>query len=128
MPAGATVFPVVPTLAAFVRALEKLGYAGIPTAGMPPRTQGSPSRRLFNILERASRDLVPDALPTASLSPGITDARFFRAKGATAYGWCPLVLTPELLATIHGHDERISVEDFKKAVSVTTDVVRQAAS
>jgi carboxypeptidase PM20D1 len=84
--------------------------------------------RLFNILERASRDLVPDALPTASLSPGITDARFFRAKGATAYGWCPLVLTPELLATIHGHDERISVEDFKKAVSVTTDVVRQAAS
>lgn len=83
---------------------------------------------LFNILERASRDLTPNALPTVSLSPGITDARFFRARGATAYGWCPLVLAPELLATIHGHDERISVDDFEKAVSVTSDVVRQAAS
>ena len=84
--------------------------------------------QLFPILTRASWDLVPDALPTVSLSPGITDARFFRARGATAYGWCPLVLTPELLATIHGHDERISVDDFKKAVSVTSDVVQQAAS
>jgi acetylornithine deacetylase/succinyl-diaminopimelate desuccinylase-like protein len=84
--------------------------------------------QLFPILTRASRDLVPDALPSVSLSPGITDARFFRARGATAYGWCPLVLTPELLATIHGHDERISVDDFKKAVSVTSDVVLQAAS
>jgi acetylornithine deacetylase/succinyl-diaminopimelate desuccinylase-like protein len=84
--------------------------------------------QLFNILERASHNIVPDALPTVSLSPGITDARFFRARGATAYGWCPLVLTHELLATIHGHDERISVDDFEKAVSVTSDVVREAAS
>jgi acetylornithine deacetylase/succinyl-diaminopimelate desuccinylase-like protein len=81
---------------------------------------------LFNILDRASRELAPEALPTVSLSPGITDARFFRARGATAYGWCPLILTPELLATIHGHDERISVADFEEAVRVTTDVVRQA--
>ena len=83
---------------------------------------------LFTILDRASRDLVPGALPTVSLSPGITDARFFRARGATAYGWCPLVLTPELLATIHGHDERISIDDFRKAVSVTSEVVLQAAT
>jgi len=83
---------------------------------------------LFPILERASRDLVRNAVPTVSLSPGITDARFFRARGATAYGWCPVVLTPELLATIHGHDERISADDFRKAVAVTSEVVRQAAT
>ena len=82
---------------------------------------------LFEILERASRDLAPGALPTPSLSPGITDARFFRARGATAYGWCPVVLTPDLLATIHGHDERIAVAAFEKAVAVTSDVVLQAA-
>lgn len=83
---------------------------------------------LFAVLERVSRDLAPEALPTVSLSPGITDARFFRARGATAYGWCPLILTPELLATIHGHDERISVAGFDEAVAATARVVQEAAS
>lgn len=91
--------------------------------------RGPVSRKgpLFEILERASRGLAPGAVPTPSLSPGITDARFFRARGATAYGWCPVVLTPDLLATIHGHDERIAVADFEKAVAVTSDVVLEAA-
>jgi acetylornithine deacetylase/succinyl-diaminopimelate desuccinylase-like protein len=83
---------------------------------------------LFEIIEEASRELAPDVVTAVSLSPGITDGRFFRARGATAYGWCPLMLTPDLLATIHGHDERIAVEDFERAVSATTDVVVRASS
>ena len=83
---------------------------------------------LFEVLEQVSREFVPDVVTTVSLSPGITDARFFRARGATAYGWCPLMLTPELLATIHGHDERIAFEDFERAVGATTEVVARASS
>jgi carboxypeptidase PM20D1 len=83
---------------------------------------------LFEILVQASHELATDVVTAVSLSPGITDARFLRARGATAYGWCPLILTPQLLATIHGHDERIAVEDFEKAVSATTDVVVSASS
>jgi carboxypeptidase PM20D1 len=66
--------------------------------------------------------------PTRSLSPGITDLRFFRARGAAAYGWTPLVRPPELLATIHGHDERIPVDGFEDAVTIVSDVVHNAAS
>lgn len=83
---------------------------------------------LFEVLRDASRQVVAGATPTVSLSPGITDLRFFRARGASAYGWVPLVLTPELLATIHGHDERIPVDGFEQAVAITSDVVRTAAS
>jgi acetylornithine deacetylase/succinyl-diaminopimelate desuccinylase-like protein len=83
---------------------------------------------LFEILEQVSRELAPDVVTAATLSPGITDARFFRTRGATAYGWCPLMLTPDLLATIHGHDERIAVEDFERAVSATTDAIVRASS
>ncbi|MGH3505623.1 MAG: M20/M25/M40 family metallo-hydrolase [Nocardioidaceae bacterium] len=81
---------------------------------------------LYGILERASADL--DALPVASLTPTITDLRFFRARGATGYGWCPLVLTPELLATVHGHNERVNVVDFERAVQIMTDVVVDACT
>ncbi len=90
----------------------------------PVSTKGA----LFPILERASAGLAPGALATPSLTPGITDLRFFRARGATGYGWCPLVLTPELVASVHGHDERVPVADFEQAVRVTCDVVREAAS
>ncbi|MDP9071316.1 MAG: M20/M25/M40 family metallo-hydrolase [Actinomycetota bacterium] len=83
---------------------------------------------LFEILERASRELAPGAVAAVSLTPGITDVRFFRARGATGYGWTPLVLTPELLATIHGHDERVGIEDFERAVAVMCDVVLRAST
>jgi acetylornithine deacetylase/succinyl-diaminopimelate desuccinylase-like protein len=63
-----------------------------------------------------------------SLSPGITDVRFFRARGAIGYGWCPFLLTPELLGTIHGHDERVGLEDFERAVAVMSDVVFRACT
>jgi acetylornithine deacetylase/succinyl-diaminopimelate desuccinylase-like protein len=36
-------------------------------------------------------------------------------------------LTPELLATIHGHDERVAIEDFERAVTVMSDVVLRAS-
>jgi acetylornithine deacetylase/succinyl-diaminopimelate desuccinylase-like protein len=83
---------------------------------------------LLDVLGKASRQIAPDGLPMVSLSPGITDLRFFRSRGADGYGWTPLVLTPQLLATIHGHDERIPVEAFETAVTAMSDAVRRAAT
>lgn len=83
---------------------------------------------LFAILEQATPAIAPDAIPTVSLTPGITDVRFFRARGARGYGWTPLVLTPELLATVHGDDERVPVEAFERAVGVMSEVVLRACT
>jgi acetylornithine deacetylase/succinyl-diaminopimelate desuccinylase-like protein len=97
--------------------IEQKGYG--PVSG-----KGS----LFEVLERASGELVPGAVATVSLTPVITDVRFFRARGASGYGWCPLVLTPDLVATIHGHDERVGIEDFERAVTIMSDVVLRAST
>ena len=83
---------------------------------------------LFDLLHTASSAAAPGAIPTVSLTPGITDLRLFRARGASGYGWVPLVLTPDLLATIHGDDERIPVEGFHRGIDLMSDVVRQAAA
>ena len=83
---------------------------------------------LLDLLNEVSRQIVPAGLPIVSLSPGITDLRFFRARGATGYGWTPLVLAPDLLTTIHGHDERIPVTEFERAVTAMSDAVARAAS
>lgn len=93
-------------------------------AGGPTSSRGA----LFELLAEVSGQLAGAPLPTASLTPGVTDLRFFRSRGAAAYGWAPLVLDPELLATFHGTDERIPVEGFLAACEAMEEVVVRAAS
>ena len=115
----------------FVSSIDKTARRhGARVANIKQKGHGPVSGKgaLFEILEQASLELVPGAVPTVSLTPGITDLRFFRARGATGYGWSPLVLRPELLATIHGSDERVGTEDFERAVAVMSDVVRRAST
>lgn len=88
----------------------------------------SPRSPLFEVLAEVSSRLPGSPVPVPSLTPGVTDLRFFRARGATAYGWVPLVLSPELLATFHGDDERVPLDGFAAAVSAMTEVVTTAAS
>lgn len=94
------------------------------------RTGGpaSPRSSLFDVLAEVSSRLPGNPVPVPSLTPGVTDLRFFRARGAIAYGWVPLVLTPELLATFHGDDERVPLDGFAAAVSAMTEVVTTAGS
>lgn len=56
------------------------------------------------------------------LMPGATDARFFRARGASAYGvglFDERVGFSEFLSLFHGHNERVSV----RSVERTTDLI-----
>ncbi len=59
------------------------------------------------------------------LSPGFTDSHAYRAAGAAAYGFIPALLTREELATIHGHNERIRVDDLRLGTEILFDVVRR---
>ena len=87
----------------------------------------SPRTPLFDAISRASASMVESPIVVPSLTSGMTDLRYLRSRGATAYGWVPLVLDPEGLATIHGHDERIEVAAFERAVDVMTQVVREVS-
>jgi acetylornithine deacetylase/succinyl-diaminopimelate desuccinylase-like protein len=83
---------------------------------------------LYTVLRDASIATDGDAVVVPSITPAITDIRFFRTRGATGYGWVPLVLERDLLSTIHGHDERIPVAAFESAVTAMAEVVRRAAT
>lgn len=87
----------------------------------------SPRSALFGEVERASAKMQEGPVVVPSLTSGMTDLRFFRQRGAAAYGWVPLVLHKDLLSTIHGHDERIPLEGFRQGVQVMTGVVAAMA-
>ena len=82
---------------------------------------------LYDAITRASASMIESPIVVPSLTSGMTDLRYLRDSGASAYGWVPLVLEAEDLARIHGHDERIEIAAFERAVGVMTQVVREAS-
>jgi len=68
-----------------------------------------------------------DAFVLPLLSPGFTDSHAYRAAGAAAYGFTPVLLTPADLATIHGHNERLSVANLQLGTQLLFEVVRRLA-
>jgi acetylornithine deacetylase/succinyl-diaminopimelate desuccinylase-like protein len=83
---------------------------------------------VYDVVREVSTGLAGSPVTVPSLTPGTTDLRYLRAAGARAYGWVPLVLSPGLLATFHGHDERIPIAGLSRAVDAMTEVVRRAAT
>jgi acetylornithine deacetylase/succinyl-diaminopimelate desuccinylase-like protein len=68
-----------------------------------------------------------DAAVLPILSPGFTDSHAYRAAGAEAYGFVPVLLTRDELATVHGHDERISIDNLALGTEILFDVVTKLA-
>lgn len=67
---------------------------------------------LWRHVERATARVIPGASLRPSMGGMITDARYFREHGATAYGvglFDPTVSATGLVSMIHGIDERISL-------------------
>jgi acetylornithine deacetylase/succinyl-diaminopimelate desuccinylase-like protein len=74
---------------------------------------------------QVTRDLVEDSLFLPTISVGFTDSRTFRARGVPAYGFGPAFLTREEAGTIHGHDERISIENLKLGIQTLFELSRR---
>ncbi len=52
-----------------------------------------------------------------------TDSRHYKDISDGIFRFCPYMLTPEELALIHGHDERISIDNFNKAVAFYSNLI-----
>ena len=75
------------------------------------------------------RDVIQQLAEGAHLAPemtsGFTDSRIYRLRGIPAYGFVPCLVPPEELAGIHGHNERISVENIRLGLQILYEVVRR---
>jgi acetylornithine deacetylase/succinyl-diaminopimelate desuccinylase-like protein len=83
---------------------------------------------LMQVLEDVSREYVEDAVVLPSVSAGFTDSRVFRRLGVTSYGFIPVIVEPGEAATIHGHNERLSVENLRLGCQVLFEVVRRISA
>ncbi len=83
---------------------------------------------LFGIIEDAVHEHVEEALVLPSVSAGFTDSRVFRKHGITSYGFIPILLEQDEAMTVHGHNERIRVENLQLGLQILFETVRRLCS
>ena len=83
---------------------------------------------LFRALSGAIKRHHPDATVVPMLIPYGTDSRMFRLRGAKCYGILPLVLSAELVASIHGDAERIPVDQFETGIRIFYESLVEVAT
>ncbi|RJP73894.1 MAG: M20/M25/M40 family metallo-hydrolase [Candidatus Abyssobacteria bacterium SURF_17] len=86
-------------------------------------SESSIDTELFSTLEQVLPTSHPEAVVSSFIMPGGTDSRFVRTKGVSAYGLIPIILEKEDIASIHGDNEKISIENLSLGLRTMHNVV-----
>jgi acetylornithine deacetylase/succinyl-diaminopimelate desuccinylase-like protein len=71
---------------------------------------------LYRAIEEVTAERHPGSRVMPSVASGFTDSHFTRDLGIASYGFDPIVVPETEFSRIHGNDERVSVEAFKRGV------------
>jgi acetylornithine deacetylase/succinyl-diaminopimelate desuccinylase-like protein len=81
---------------------------------------------MWDAIGRVVGKLRPGAGLVPRMTAGGTDARFFREKGAVAYGFglfTPAMTVQEFASRFHGNDERVDVESLGLTTQLWLELV-----
>ena len=78
---------------------------------------------VYGAIARYAVEGRPSAAAGPVVSTGFTDSMFARPLGVRAYGYVPFVLTEEVASTMHGHDERIDLDNLQRGLRVLFSIV-----
>jgi acetylornithine deacetylase/succinyl-diaminopimelate desuccinylase-like protein len=79
----------------------------------------------FQAVEAVANKENPDVPVVPMVVPWFTDAHWFRDLGIICYGFAPFKVDPEHLATMHGKDERIGLDNLKTGVRLLGQIVER---
>jgi acetylornithine deacetylase/succinyl-diaminopimelate desuccinylase-like protein len=77
----------------------------------------------YRALESAVKARYPDALVTPMIVPYGTDSNGFRPLGVKSYGFTPVIVPAEAVASMHGDAEFIPVDALGPAIQILFDAI-----
>jgi acetylornithine deacetylase/succinyl-diaminopimelate desuccinylase-like protein len=83
---------------------------------------------LWDVLQKVSERFHPDAITVPLITPGATDARFFRGIGAVAYGFGMFshrTTFEQFSSMFHGADEHVDTESLEMSAAMFEAVARE---
>jgi acetylornithine deacetylase/succinyl-diaminopimelate desuccinylase-like protein len=87
--------------------------------------ESSMEDRFVHVVRDVVNELAEGAHIAPEMTSGFTDSRIYRLRGIPAFGFVPCLVPPAELAGVHGHNERISVENIRLGLQVLYEVVRR---
>jgi acetylornithine deacetylase/succinyl-diaminopimelate desuccinylase-like protein len=95
--------------------------------GAPPAPSSSTTSDLYDTIAQVAGLQFPGAPVLPYMSPWTTDSSYLRMRSVQAYGLLPFPLTEEDAARMHGNDERIPLDSFRKGVDLLYGIVTNFA-
>lgn len=89
---------------------QEAGLAEAPSAVSATNSFG------YKTIEQSIREIFPDACVAPALVIGATDSRHYKQVSTNIYRFLPVQLTRADLAGFHGKNERISIENYERAI------------
>jgi len=72
---------------------------------------------LYKAIESVTAERHPGSRVMPAVATGFTDSHFTRDLGIASYGFDPVVVPESEWGGVHGNDERINVDAFKRGVT-----------
>ena len=115
----------------FIRELARvIGDSAVEITPLRPEREATTSPLdgpLMESIREAVRAMEPGALITTPMLAGFTDSYYYRSIGIGAYGLSPFRLSEDDSRTVHGHDERVTVENLRFGVEFFYRIVERVA-
>lgn len=89
-----------------------------------PASASDPDSDLVRAIRHLAETRFDGGPVIPSIIPGFTDAHFFRERGIASYGFVPFVLDETEAKTVHGIDERVSVENLRRGPELLVALLR----
>lgn len=83
---------------------------------------------LFQALTSAIERHHPQATVVPTLIPYGTDSNAFRPRGVKSYGLTPMVLSADIVASMHSDAERIPLEELRKGIRILYEALMSVAA
>jgi acetylornithine deacetylase/succinyl-diaminopimelate desuccinylase-like protein len=107
---------------------EEIEIVPLPEFESSPLPASPVDNELYQTIERVAQRKDPGCVVTPFLITGATDSRFFRQIGIPCYDFSPFRLSLEDAKLVHGHNERISIENLGFASEVIFEIVTEVAA
>ena len=82
----------------------------------------------YNVLSEELKSEMSSAVVFPFMTIGGTDSQFFQTKGVNCYGLIPILVTEDDIHTMHGIDERISIDNFMFGTKIVYNTVKRTCS
>ena len=81
--------------------------------------------KFFKVVSNELSEKKPNAVVIPFMTIGGTDSQFFQAKGVDCYGIIPVLVNELDIQTMHGIDERISIQNYMFGIKVAYNSIKK---